>query len=136
MDSDTPLVVNLEVSVPRIVLPTGEHHSGQMDAVTTESTGDEATQVRILPIELQHEAALTAEQGQVAGSTSEVSERMSHAVRFHMFRGIVPAQSQPLLFHVLRWYKGYISGRRRKRKAAEVDNGYLYVSDASVFSVE
>jgi len=141
MDSDTPLIVNLEVTVPRIVLAASRHRSGQREATpeaqqSSSSESNEAVQLGILPMKLQQEALPRRPQEQLPAISSEASERMSHAVRFRMFRGIVPAEGRPLLFQVWRWHKGYIGGRRRKRKAAEVDNGHLYVSDTSVFSVE
>ena len=81
-DSNTPPVINLEVTVPRIVFSKGKDYSGPMAALTTrqQSESEEEEQVRLLAIGIKQGRE------QQPGIT-EVSTRMIHNMRFE--RGTV-----------------------------------------------
>src|SRR5436309_13976402 len=106
MDGDASLLVNLEVTVPRIVLPTGLNRNGSMQAPATKqysesNESEEVEQVRLVPVALQQDPSLHSSHEQ-QGGISDVWTRMAHAIRFRVFHMTVPVHAQPLLFQVLR----------------------------------
>jgi hypothetical protein len=112
MQSDTTHIVNLEVTVPRIVFATGKGHEAH-------APDDDEEQVHLRPVGTQQQL-----------STGEISAHMIHAIRFRLFRTQLPALGRPLLFQVLRrWHKPVDGNLVRRDKR-------LYVSDTVTFSVE
>lgn len=146
MDSDTPLVVNLEVSVPRIIMPTGWKRSRQgEDLLATgqhsESSNDEEVeQVRLSAAGLQQTPSPVQQREQRLISAREVSTRMTHALRFRLFQMTitVPVRGRTFLLQVLRKCSTYIDGERRKRTNTNKDDehsGQFSITDTSAFSV-
>ena len=118
MQSDTTYIVNLEVTVPRIVFATGKSHEAQY-------TNDDEEQVYLMPVGDQQQPG-----------TAETSVHMIHTIRFRLFRIQLPALGRPLLFQVLRrWHKSADVGQGKKNISQERDQR-LYVTDAATFSVE
>ncbi len=112
MQSDTTHIVNLEVTVPRIVFATGKGHEAHYP-------DDDEEQVHLTPVGAQQQL-----------STGETSAYMIHAIRFRLFRTQLPALGRPLLFQVLRrWHKSVDGSLARGDER-------LYVSNTVIFSVE
>jgi len=143
MDGDTSLVVNLEVTVPRIVLPAclNRHASMQAQATSQYSESNESEdveQVRLVLIGLQQDPALHLSDEQ-PGGRGDVWTRMAHSIRFRVFHVTVPVHAQPFLFQVLRRCNKYFDKRRPKGNNLKEDNVHveqLYVTNAMAFSVE
>ncbi len=142
MDSDVSLVVNLEVTVPRIVLPSGLNRHEPMQALATKqesesNESEEVEQVRL--IGLQGDPSLH-QSGEQQGGIGDVWTRMVHTIRFRVFRLTLPmyTEDQPFLFQVLRRWDKYMGKRRRKRNQANVraHAEQLYATDAMAFSVK
>lgn len=144
MDSDAPPVVNLEVTVPRIVLTAKSSRSGQMEALATKqqsasSEEEVVEEVRLLPLESQQNTSLHQHREQQRLGMGDVSRHTIRSIRFRVFRFPVLAGAQPFLLQVLRKYNRYIGKRRWKWINTKENNGgtvQLIVTDAAAFSVE
>ena len=139
MSSDTPLVVNLEVTVPRIIAATGIPHFGSSERETREqdSEGSEREdveeQVRLVPLG-QWQDTSVQQRSALRQEDIEAPLRMAHTVRFRMFRVQLPAQAQSFLLQVHRW-RVLFSGAE-KRKAIGSNREPFYLSDKVTFSLE
>lgn len=135
MSSDTPLVVNLEVTVPRIILAKGAPHSSWSGTATGEQSSehsqreDTEEQVRIVPLDqpVSQRSALQQE-----GTRAE--QRMVHAMPFRLFRLKVPDQVQSFLIQVFRQRGPYTSTSRPKTPRSNIES--LYHSDEMTLSLE
>ena len=143
MDSERAQVVNLEVSVPRIILSTGRGRQAQMKELEKAGQAGDGGQdggleeVRLLPLAFQED---TQRRGEQQGLRGEASTRMAHTLHFTLFRMsiAVPMQGQSFLFQVLRKYNEYAGKKRGKWNNAQEDGEQAqqaYVTDASSFSV-
>ena len=143
MGSDA--AVNLEVTVPSIVLSTNGQRPEQREAsLPTRQQGvnseDEAReQVRLLPLGFQQDTS-SLQWREQQSNTSEVSTRMTHALRFRLFRMTIaaPAQGRSFLFQILRRYKKHAAENLRKSKELKEANElpeHFCVSDALAFSI-
>ena len=131
MQSDTTHIVNLEVTVPRIVFATPQNRSEQREvsSIQQENEVEETEQVRLLPIPLGRQQTTASQQRREQQvSSSESSVHMIHSMRFRMFSMKVPAS--PFLLQVLRRY-----WHNHTRNPAK-ENEQLYVADTSAFTVE
>ena len=144
MDSDTPPVVNLEVTVPRILLSTTRTHPGQMESLATKRQGEgsedeDVEQVRLLPVGLQQNTLPYYHKEQHPG---DVPMRMIHAIRFRLFRITLPAQGQPFLLQVLRRdgrYSRYDGEKQQDPKNEKVNKAYTeqpHLTGVATFSVK
>src|ERR1700736_1689966 len=146
MGSDAPLVVKLEVTVPRIVLSAlqnrpvqtevgvGEHNVKSWQSAEIE----EMEQVRLLLSEqlqdMSHQHQLRELQKGIAG---EASSRMIQTMRFRVFRVEIPViQGQAFLLQIIRWCGKFMGIERRERNTANGGNGQQYVTDELAFSLE
>ena len=140
MDGDALLVVDLEITVPRIVLPAclNRHASMQAPATSQYSESNESEdveQVRLVPIGLQQDPSLHLSDEQPGDAWT----RMAHSIRFRMFHVTVPVHAQPFLFQVLRRCNKYFGKRRPKGTNLKEDNVHveqLCATNAMAFSVE
>jgi hypothetical protein len=136
MSSDTPLVVNLEVTVPRIIIATGTPHFGLSEKDTREQGNereDVGEQVRLVSLGQRQDTSVQ----QRSASQQEDREaplRMAHTVRFRMFRVKIPAQAQSYLLQVHRWRTWF--SRTEKRQAVSSKSEPFYLSDKMTFSLE
>jgi len=135
MSSDTPLVVNLEVTVPRIIPAKGPPRPGRSGTATGEQRSehsqseDTGEQVCIVPLDQparQH--SIPRQEGTL------VASRMVHTMPFRLFRLKVPDQAQSFLLQVFRRRNRLISevGPRNPRS----DTESLYLSDEMALSIE
>jgi hypothetical protein len=135
MSSDTPLVVNLEVTVPRIILAKDPSRPGWRGTTTSEQSSehsqseDVGEQVRIVPLD-QPAARLSALQ--LEGTSAE--SRMIHTISFRLFRLKVPNQAQAFLLQVFRRRGRFISEKRPKPPGSGIESFYL--SDEMALSIE
>ena len=131
MSSDTPLVVNLEVTVPRIIVATRIPHFGSSERETRgqDSEGSEkedvGEQVRLVPLG-QWQDTSVQQRSALQQEDIEAPLRMAHTVRFRLFRLQLPAQVQSFLLQVHRW-RALFSGAE-KRKATSSNRCLLYTS--------
>src|SRR5579859_7133566 len=141
MGSDA--AVNLEVTVPSIVLSTNWKRPEQREASLparqqSANSEDEAReQVCLLPVDFLQDTS-SLQWREQHSNTAEVSTRMTHSLRFRLFRITIPApaQGRSFLFQVLRRYKKHTAEKLRKSKELKEDNGFpeqFCVSDASAF---
>lgn len=139
MSSDTPLVVNLEVTVPRIIVATGIPHFGSSERETREQDSEDSEredvgeQVRLVPLGQRQDTSVQ-QRSVLQQQDIEAPLRMAHTVRFRMFRVQLPAQAQSFLLQVHRW-RDWFSGAE-KRKAANSRRDPFYLSDKVTFSLE
>ena len=146
MGSDAPLVVKLEVTVPRIVLSALQNRPVQTEQGVGEhnvkswqsSEIEEMEQVRLLLSEqsqdLSHQHQLRELQKGIAG---EASSRMIQTMRFRVFRVEIPViQGQAFLLQIIRWCGKFTGIERRERNTANGGNGQQYVTDELAFSLE
>src|SRR5438105_8565143 len=135
MSSDTPLVVNLEVTVPRIIPAKGPPRPGRSGTATGEQRSehsqseDTGEQVCIVPLDQparQH--SIPRQEGTL------VASHMVHTMPFRLFRLKVPDQAQSFLLQVFRRRNRLISevGPRNPRS----DTESLYLSDEMALSIE
>jgi hypothetical protein len=135
MSSDTPLVVNLEVTVPRIILAKDPSRPGWRGTATSEQSSeysqseDVGEQVRIVPLD-QPTARLSALQ--LEGTSAE--SRMIHTMPFRLFRLKVPNQAQAFLLQVFRRRGRFINEKRQKTPGSDIES--LYLSDEMALSIE
>lgn len=135
MSSDTPLVVNLEVTVPRIILAKDPPHPGWSGTATSEQSSehsqreDVGEQVRIVPLD-QPAARHSALQQE--GTSAE--SRMVHTMPFRLFRLKVLNQAQSFLLQVFRRRGRFISEKRQKTPGSDIES--LYLSDEMALSIE
>lgn len=140
MGSDAPLVVRIEVTVPRIVLPQlhAPHerrtHTGQLDRASTGQEhvrgkdDDEGEQIRLLAQELTQ----FREQHPVIEATS----RLIHTLRFRLLQATMPVQGRVFGLQILRWRNWFSHDRRQNRAAGRESDDSLFVSDELTFSLE
>jgi hypothetical protein len=139
MSSDTPLVVNLEVTVPRIIVATRIPHFGSSERETRgqDSEGSEkedvGEQVRLVPLG-QWQDTSVQQRSALQQEDIEAPLRMAHTVRFRLFRLQLPAQAQSFLLQVHRW-RALFRGAE-KRKATSSNHEPFYLSDNMTFSLE
>lgn len=135
MSSNTPLVVNLEVTVPRIILAKGASHPGWIGTAADEQSSehsqreDTEEQVRIVPLDQpvsQHSAL------QQEGPRAE--QRMVHAMPFRLFRLKVPDQVQSFLIQVFRRRGRFTSEVGLKTPRSNIES--LYLSEEMAISIE
>jgi len=135
MSSDTPLVVNLEVTVPRIIPAKGPPRPGRSGTATGEQRSehsqseDVGEQVRIVPLEQparQH--SIPRQEGTL------VASRMVHTMPFRLFRLKVPDQAQSFLLQVFRRSNRLISEVGPKTPRSDTES--LYLSDEMALSIE
>jgi hypothetical protein len=153
MGSDTPLVVHLEVTVPRIVLSAlrgrpmqKESGKAEQDIGSWQSVEEDMEQVRLLlPGQRQDVPHQQQHREPQQGITGIASSRMIHTMRFRTFRVGLPArQNQAFLLQIFRrcdWpnrLSRLTGAKRRKRNnaGASGDNGQLCVTDELAFSLE
>jgi hypothetical protein len=135
MSSDTPLVVNLEVTVPSIILAKDPPRPGWRGTATSEQSSehsqreDVGEQVRIVPLD-QPAARYSAIQQE--GTSAE--SRMVHTMPFRLFRLKVPKQAQSFLLQVFRRRGRFISEKRQKTPGSDSES--LYLSDEMALSIE
>ena len=146
MDSDTPLVVKLEVTVPHIVLSALQNRpaqtepgAGEHNVKSWQSTEiEEMAQVRLLLSEqlqdISHQHQLRELQ---QGITGEASSRMIQTMRFRVFRVEIPViQGQAFLLQIIRWCGKITGTEKRERNTASGGNRHQYVTDELAFSLE
>ena len=139
MGSDSPLVVRLEVTVPRIVLPQlhasnkPQTHTGQLDKVSTEQErvhgkDDEAVgdQIQLLAQELTK----FREQHPVIEATS----RLIHTLRFRLLQATMPVQGRVFGLQILRWRNWF--SHQGTRTSGRGSGDQLFVADELTFSLE
>jgi len=134
MSSVTPLVVNLEVTVPRIILAKGTPHPAWSGTAKGEQSSehsqreDVGEQVRIVPLDqpVPQHSALRQE-----GTSAE--PRMVHTMPFRLFRLKVPNQVQSFLIQVFR-RRRFISEVGPKTPRSDIES--LYLSDVMAISIE
>jgi hypothetical protein len=143
MGSDA--AVNLEVTVPSIVLSTKRKRPEQREASLparqqSANSEDEAReQVRLLPVDFQQDTS-SRQWREQHSNTAEVSTRMTHALRFRLFRITIPApaQGRSFLLQVLRRYKKHIGKKLGKSNKVNEDSGFpeqFSVTDSLSFSI-
>lgn len=142
MSSDTPLVVRLEVTVPRINVPAfqtpqaaeidtrqdigstaGQDHSNKQSTKKEEQIRllfQETTQFR------DHHSAI------------EATARMAHTLPFRLFQMTIPMQDTIKVYalHILRWRNWFSSERQRNPTVSGSGNEQLYIADELLFSLE
>jgi len=134
MSSVTPLVVNLEVTVPRIILAKGTPHPAWSGTAKGEQSSkhwqreDVGEQVRIVPLDqpVPQHSALRQE-----GTSAE--PRMVHTMPFRLFRLKVPNQVQSFLIQVFR-RRRFISEVGPKTHRSDIES--LYLSGEMAISIE
>ncbi|MGI9060428.1 MAG: hypothetical protein ACR2H5_17830 [Ktedonobacteraceae bacterium] len=138
MGSDAPLVVRLEVTVPRIVLPQlhapqdRQTHAGQLDRAGARQEHvrgkdeEEGEQIRLLTQELTQ----FREQHPVIEATS----RLIHTLRFRLLQATMPVQGRVFGLQILRWRNWF--SQDETRTASRDSNDSLFVSDELTFSLE
>ncbi len=138
MCSDSPLVVRLEVTVPRIVLPplhtphNRRTNLGQLDRAGTGQEHlrgkdeEEGEQIRLLAQELTQ----FREQHPVIEATS----RLIHRLRFRLLQATLPVQGRVFGVQILRWRKWFSYGGTHINERDSGDP--LFVSDELTFSLE
>jgi len=148
MGSDTPLVVKLEVTVPRIVLSALQNRSmqtkpgaGEHTVNSWQSAGaeiEEMEQVRLLLPEQLGNISHQPQRRQLQQAiTGEASSRMIQTMRFRVFRVELPVlQDQAFLLQIIRWCGKITGTERRKRNNAGGDNEQQYLTDELAFSLE
>ncbi len=120
MKNEAPLIVNLEITVPCIVLSATRKQSSLAASVSVGQSRENES-VRLL--------SPGAVQPQVVAS--EGSERMTHAVKFRLFRLEMLEVGKPLLLQVLRRRNEERSLNQRREKNADFS-----VTDTSAFALE
>ncbi|HEV7234659.1 MAG TPA: hypothetical protein VGN15_00675 [Ktedonobacteraceae bacterium] len=138
MGGDAPLVVRLEVTVPRIVLPQlhalheRRTHAGQLDRAgagqehVRGKDEEEGEQIRLLAQELTQ----LREQHPVIEATS----RLIHTLRFRLLQATMPIQGRVFGLQILRW-RNWFSHNETRAAARESDDS-LFVADELTFSLE
>jgi hypothetical protein len=123
MNGEAPLVVNLEITVPRIVLSaTKQQDSSAEIAVGSQSeAGKVAEQVRLSP------AGFAQQQIIVSAGT----ERIAHTIKFSLFRIKLLEVGKPLVLQILRRR----DEERSPGKQRVVNEGFS-VADTSAFKLE
>lgn len=120
MKNEAPLIVNLEITVPRIVLSTTKKQS----SLAASASGEQSRETE--SVQLLSPGAV---QPQVVAS--EGTERMTHAVKFRLFRLGMLEVGKPLLLQVLRRRNEERSLNQRSEK-----NERFSVTDTSAFTLE
>jgi|SRR5450755_1292691 len=138
MGSDSPLVVRLEVTVPRIVLPQlhasndSRTHTGQLDSVSAGQEqvrgkdNEEGEQIRLLAQELTQ----FREQHPVIEATS----RLIHTLRFRLLQATMPVQGRVFGLQILRWRNMF--SHHGTRTSGRESGDPWFVADELAFSLE
>ncbi|MFL5662559.1 MAG: hypothetical protein ACJ8BW_14595 [Ktedonobacteraceae bacterium] len=113
MNGEAPLVVNLEITVPRIVLSVTKQQDSEAEK--------EAEQVRL--------SLAGSTQPQI--SVSAGTERIAHAIKFSLFRLKLLEMGKPLLLQILRRRNEESSSGKQR-----VANEDFSVVDTSAFKLE
>lgn len=123
MNGEAPLVVNLEITVPRIVLSATKQqdNSAETASGSQSETGKEAEQVRLSP------AGFAQPQIIVSAGT----ERIAHTIKFSLFRLKLLEVSKPLILQILRRR----DEERSPGKQRVAHEGFS-VADTSAFKLE
>ena len=123
MNGEAPLVVNLEITVPRIVLSATEQQDNSAETASggQSETGKEAEQVRLSP------AGFAQPQIIVSAGT----ERIVHSIKFSLFRLKLLEVSKPLILQILRR-----SDEERSPGKQRVAHEGFSVADTSAFKLE
>ncbi|HET7640505.1 MAG TPA: hypothetical protein VFK47_17405 [Ktedonobacteraceae bacterium] len=123
MNGEAPLVVNLEITVPRIVLSATEQQDNSAETASggQSETGKEAEQVRLSP------AGFAQPQIIVSAGT----ERIVHSIKFSLFRLKLLEVSKPLILQILRR-----SDEERSPGKQRVAHERFSVADTSAFKLE
>lgn len=136
MSSNPPVVVNLEVTVPRIIVATGIPHVDSSEKETGEQDSereDVREQVRLVPLGQRQDTSVQRRSASQQEDL-EASLRVAHTVRFRVFRVQLPAQAQSFLLQVHRWRA--LFSEAEKRPAANSSHDPFYLSDKVSFSLE
>lgn len=137
MGGDAPLVVRLEVTVPRIVLPQlhalheRRTHAGPLDRAGAgqehvRGKDEEGEQIRLLAQELTQ----FREQHPVIEATS----RLIHTLRFRLLQATMPVQGRVFGLQILRWRNWFSHDETRTASRGSDDS--LFVADELTFSLE
>lgn len=135
MSSDTPLVVNLEVTVPRIIPAKGPPRPVRSGTATGEQRSehshseDVGEKVRIVPLGQPARQHSTPHQ-----EGTLVASRMVNTLPFRLFRLKVPDQAQSFLLQVFRRRNRFISEVGPKTPRNDTES--LYLSDEMTLSIE
>lgn len=122
-------VVNLEITVPTIVLPLSKNRPEHIETSLEENQDHSIEQVRLVSPEPQHDTQLLRE-GKQAESVNNVS---SHS-RFHLFHvKDVPAHGETLLLQIFLRCK--VDRHRRKNKMGR-NNDRTWLTDEVAFTVK
>jgi len=142
MSSDTPLVVRLEVTVPRIDLPelqtpqAAKTYMGQGARPTaglghSSKQGNEVEgQIRLLFQETS--------QFREHHSTIDATSRMVHTLPFRLFQMTVPMPGRVSVYalHILRWRHWFSSSRKHNPTVSGHGNEQMHITDELLFSLE
>jgi hypothetical protein len=125
MNGEAPLVVNLEITVPRIVLSATEQQDNSAETASggQSETGKEAEQVRLSP------AGFAQPQIIVSAGT----ERIVHSIKFSLFRLKLLEVSKPLILQILR--RSDEERSPGKQRVLGNNEGFS-VADTSAFKLE
>ncbi len=125
MDRDRQLMVNLEVTVPRLILP--------VPSLDLDATSTEAEQVRLSSIDAQEISAL-AQHDQQPAPVGEATASATYGARQEPFRLFaikhIQTHGQALLLQILRLWKR----RNQPRRATATQQAHL--TDELLFTVE
>ena len=135
MGSETPFVIRLEVTVPRILLPKLPLSAEQADTSTTEQArtsgqtegmDEQEDSLRLL---FQEPAPSQRQQPAI-----EASSHVVHSLYFRLLQVVMPVTSRVFGLQILRGRTRFRS--KHNRIANRSDDKTLYVADEMAFSLE
>jgi len=141
-------VVNLEVTVPRIIFSANKGRSRQLETLAEETGGtsppvfrgvegrqdEELEQVRILPLGAQRDAPMPQRNEQQHDIVGEASPSTAQEERFRTFRvKDVAAQGHALVLQILR---RWTAGSQQRQSKATDDREQTWLSDEVAFTLE
>jgi hypothetical protein len=125
MNTERQLIVNLEVTVPRLILP--------IPSLGLDATSTEAEQVRLSSIDT-HETSALAQSDQQPAPVGEATTSATYAAQQEPFRLFaikhIQTHGQALLLEIFRLWKR----RNRPRRATAIQPAHL--TDELLFTVE
>ena len=140
MSQDVSLEVILQVTVPHIVLPTGNTfasiergRSGSREQEVERTPDEDQEQVRVLRLPLQSSISSPEhnEQQFLTGEAVTYTTQRGGLFRLFRFKNL-PTQGQKLLLQVLRrWKRG-----NQQSSTATKDREQLWITDELAFSIE
>ena len=140
MSQDVSLEVSLQVTVPHIVLPSGNTFasiergwSGSTEHEVERTPDEDQEQVRVLRLPLQSSLSLPEhnEQQFLTGEAVTYATQRGGLFRLFRFKNL-PTQGQKLLLQVLRrWKHG-----NQPSSTATADRERLWITDELAFSIE